>query len=443
MSAEKKELLSTAPYRGTRDFYPDDMRTRITIFNTMRRVVQSFGFEEYDGPMLERFELYAAKSGDELVNEQLYHFEDRGGRHVAIRPEMTPTVARMVAARINQLPRPIRWFSIPNLWRYEKPQRGRLREHWQLNVDIFGVDGIMADLEIIEIAIRIMEAFGAGKDDFKIHISNRKMLNHFLRNILGLDQSSAGQVCRAIDKKSKIPPDAFLEMVIAAGLSSRQCDQLEHFMNLNLQTLIACPDYISDGTQDLADLFSNLNRSGLADYCTLDLSIVRGLEYYTGTVFEMYDLHPQNKRALFGGGRYDNLVGIFSDQPISGVGFGMGDVTVQDFLSVHDRIPVTPAPVQVFVALYDKDYTGQSFQLARLCRKSGLRTCTQLDAVKLGKQFKLADALGAAIVVLQGPDEISNNQVTLKRMATSDQVTVPMEDMILTINRWLEFGQIP
>ncbi len=436
-SRKKSQFLSMKPYRGTRDFYPEDMRFRRWIFDTMRRAAESFGYEEYDGPMLERFELYAAKSGRELVNEQLYHFEDRAGRHVAMRPEMTPTLARLVAARINQLVRPIRWYSIPNLWRYEKPQRGRLREHWQFNVDIFGIDEMTADLEIIEVAVAIMAALGAQPKDYKIHISNRKLLNDFLERTMGLDRESGTAVCKAIDKRAKVPPETFDEMILSCGVSTGNLDELKRFMELSIDELADHPISDSQGFKELSDLFRALQSAGLAQSCRLDLSIVRGLDYYTGTVFEMYDQHPENNRALFGGGRYDNLVGMFVDKTLSGIGFGMGDVTIADFVKVHGLTPEQRPPVDVFIALFDSEYRDNTLELARFCRKHGFKTTAQLIPAKLKKQFKSANAKQIPVVVIQGPDEIAEDTVTVKRMETGEQIQVSLDELPDLLKKWV------
>ncbi|MGB3974954.1 MAG: histidine--tRNA ligase [bacterium] len=436
MSETKK--LPVTSYRGTRDFYPEDMHMRNYIFGTMRRVAESFGYQEYDGPMLESFELYAAKSGDELVNEQLYHFIDRGNRHVAIRPEMTPTVARMVAARLSDLQRPIRWFSFPNLWRYEKPQRGRLREHWQFNVDILGSDAIDADREIIEIACRVMFSLGADKNDFSIHISNRKILTYFLETVLKLPESLWPHIHRAIDKRSKISTEAFDEMLSEMKLSSDQIGEIHAYLNLTDREIDRHPVSQSPAFADIQHLLEGLSILGLDDVCRLDFSIVRGLEYYTGTVFEMYDMAPENRRALFGGGRYDNLVGLFSKERVSGVGFGMGDVTIGDFLQTHNLLPVPEPPAHVHVALFDENTRNSASSLADLLRSEGLKTTCQLEPSKLGKQFKWADIQKIPIVVLQGPEELSRNHVQVKHLATHNQITVPLPDLVQTIKKLLD-----
>ncbi len=431
--AKNEDKLSMKPYRGTRDFFPDEMSQRNIIFGKMKSVATSFGYEEYDGPMLEKFDLYAAKSGEELVKDQLYHFVDRGGRHIAIRPEMTPTAARMVASRMQDLPRPIRWFSLPNLWRYEKPQRGRLREHWQFNVDILGVDSVSADQEIIEVAIGILKSLGGTADDFQIHIANRRLLTHFLAEILKLEDNAWGAACKAIDKRAKIPVDVFEGMLEDASLTRTQIDGLNAYMSLDLDSLRKHVAFDCDGGRELDTLFQGLDHAGLSEFCRLDLSIVRGLDYYTGTVFEMYDMAPENKRALFGGGRYDDLVGLFSNNRLPGVGFGMGDVTIIDFLTTHNLMPEPPPPVEVFVTLFDESGLADTLNIARFYRNAGFRTCCHLEPAKLGKQFKLADRRRIPVVILQGPDEKNRGMVNIKFLSTGEQISVSLEESVQEI----------
>jgi histidyl-tRNA synthetase len=433
----QSDKLSVKSYRGTRDFYPEDMQLRNHIFRTMRGVAELYGYEEYDGPMLESFDLYAAKSGEELVNEQLYHFIDRGNRNVAIRPEMTPTVARMVAARMGELPRPIRWFSFPNLWRYEKPQRGRLREHWQFNIDLLGSDSVSADQEIIEVAMKIMFNFGADKNDFCIHLSNRRILIYFLESVLKLDPSKSGPVCRVIDKRAKISDDVFHQMLLDTGLTSSQIADINAYLNLTETNISEHPVSKSEGFDELRQLLDGLAEAGLDSMCKIDMSIVRGLDYYTGTVFEMYDLSPENRRALFGGGRYDNLVGLFSKERISGVGLGMGDVTVADFLHTHNLVPSLVPTAAVHVALFDENSRHDAFRLASTLRSAGIKTTMQLEPVKLGKQFKWADNRDIPLVILQGPVEKDEHTVQIKEMASRNQIVVQENELVPKIRQLL------
>ncbi len=313
------EKLSTQPYKGTRDFYPQDMRLRNWFFGVIRNVLEKAAFDEYNGPLLESLDIYAAKSGEEIANKQTYNFLDRGDRRLAIRPEMTPTVARMVAGRMGELNFPLKWFSIPNMYRYEATQRGRLREFWQLNVDVFGCDGYEADLEVIESAIHILTAYGADESMFTVRINNRRFFNDVIAVIAGTDAEGARKVSKVIDRKNKVPREAYEKDLLELGLDEDQIDRIDALYHMNVEEATAlCP--ASVGAQELRDLFAALEKIGLAKYCVFDFGIIRGLDYYTGTVFEVFDNAPENNRAMFGGGRYDNLVGLFvKNAKISGV----------------------------------------------------------------------------------------------------------------------------
>ncbi len=420
--------LSTRPYKGTRDFYPDEMRLREKIFYAFRQTLLSFGYEAYDGPMLESFDLYAAKSGEEIVNEQLYSFEDRGGRKVALRPEMTPTLARMVAAKGAELPRPIRWFSQPNLWRYERPQRGRLREHWQLNVDLLGIDSEVAEVEIVQVAIALMRSFGAGIEDFEVKINHRQLMNDLFDNVMNLSAEHVPDVARAIDKRAKIPPEKFHELLSAAGCDATQIETLDRFLNASLMDLEEMLGE-SKGFQSLCAFFDQVNALGLGSVCRFDPSIMRGLDYYTGIVFEMFDKHPDNRRALFGGGRYDNLVGMFGGQSISGVGFGMGDVTFKDFLDTHGLLPAVTAPTDVLVGLFNEDMLTPSLRVASDLRGAGFRVESVLTSQKLGKQFQSADKKGIPFVLMLGPDEAEAGVISVKHLASGQQEQVSLPEL--------------
>ncbi|TSC57934.1 MAG: histidyl-tRNA synthetase [Parcubacteria group bacterium Greene0416_79] len=304
-----KNKLSTETYKGVRDFYPEDMAVQNYIFSVWRKVAERFRYEEYGASILEPAELYRTKGSDEIVNEQMFTFTDRGGREVALRPEMTPTLARMVAARRKALKFPLRWYAIANCFRYERPQRGRRREHWQLNCDLMGVSGVEGDVEIISLAHAIMKEFGARDEDFIIKISNRRKLeNALLANRIAKENVPA--IFRLLDKKGKMPEE-------------ERKSELEK-LGYNKTTTI------STGAPDA----ENLRQRGITNI-EFDSSIVRGFDYYTGMVFEVFDTSPESRRSLFGGGRYDNLLEMFGVEPIPTVGFGMGDVTIWDFLETH------------------------------------------------------------------------------------------------------------
>ncbi|MDP3996318.1 MAG: ATP phosphoribosyltransferase regulatory subunit [bacterium] len=311
----KNGNLSTDCYKGVRDFYPEDMATQNYIFGVWKKVAEKFGYVEYGASILEPTELYEAKSGDEIVGEQTYNFTDRGDRRVTLRPEMTPTLARMVAARRKSLKFPLRWFSIPNLFRYERPQRGRRREHWQLNCDLLGMAGLEAEVEIISLAHAIMKEFGATESDFVIKIGSRNILTDELVKHGVTDEESQRKITRLIDKKGKMEEEKRTEELRKLGM-----------------------DFEIAESEDMTKLKKLLKEKNVLN-TEFDPNIARGFDYYTGMVFEVFDTHPDNNRSLFGGGRYDNLLEIFGEEPVPAVGFGMGDITIRDFLETH-KLPL-------------------------------------------------------------------------------------------------------
>jgi histidyl-tRNA synthetase len=418
--------LSTQPYKGTRDFYPEEMRFRRWMFGQMRKVVESFGYQEYDGPMLEPFDLYAAKSGEELVNQQLYWMMDRGERKLAVRPEMTPTLARMVAAKVNELPKPVRWFSIPNLWRYERPQRGRLREHWQLNVDVLGGDPLQADAEILTLAIEMMRAFG-GEEHVNIRINNRKLMDQFFSQTLNLSPEKALATTKAIDARAKIGEESYAKWLGELGISDKDRGAMEDFFQAPFeQTAKKLP---GAGSDELGKLFELLQESGVAKKVVFDPTVLRGLDYYTGTVFEMYDVSPENRRAMFGGGRYDNLVGLFGKDKLPGVGFGMGDVTMQHFLETHGLVPPAVSGVDVLVGLPKAELRKTAEEIALQLRKEGFRVITPLSADGFGAQLKLATKHGARFAVLLGETELAQGKLILKDLLKGEQTLHSLKEL--------------
>jgi histidyl-tRNA synthetase len=414
--------LSTQPYKGTRDFYPEDMRVQRYMFNKMRKVAESYGYQEYDGPMLEPFELYAAKTGEEIVNQQLYWLIDRGERKMAIRPEMTPTLARMVAGKINELPRPVRWYAIPNFWRYERPQRGRLREFWQLNVDVLGGDPLLADAEILSFAIDLVREFG-GEQFVSIKVNNRRLIDHFFEKI-GLTADAALKATKALDARAKIGEEAYTKWLTDLGLSSEQQAQMEKFFHSSFEQIAA--NYPCQGVDELKSLFALMRESGAGDRVQFDPMVLRGLDYYTGTVFEMYDISPENNRAMFGGGRYDNLVGLFGNHKLSGVGLGWGDVTLKNFLETHGLLPKFDSAVDVFVTLPKMEYRSKAEEIVRALRSQGLKVSTPLSADGFGAQLKLANKHGARVAVLLGDTELAQGQVVVKNLQKVEQTTLPI-----------------
>ena len=425
------EKLSTQPYKGTRDFFPKEMKLRNWFFGVIRDVLEKSAFDEYNGPLLESLDIYAAKSGEEIANKQTYNFLDRGDRRLAIRPEMTPTVARMVAAKMGELTFPLRWFSIPNMYRYEATQRGRLREFWQLNVDIFGCDTFEADLEIIASAIRILRAYGADETMFTVRINNRRFFNDVVATIAGTDADGSRKVSKVIDRKNKVPREAYERDLLELGLSDEQIEQIDALYKMDVYEATAlCPDSV--GAQELRSLFDALEKTGLLPYCVFDFGIIRGLDYYTGTVFEVFDNAPENNRAMFGGGRYDNLVGLFvKNAKISGVGYGMGDVTLENFLFTHNLVPETfGSGVKVLVTRFDDVPYEKYINTVEALRDAGIVSSVYLGTKKFGKQIDFAVKDGYSHVVIMGGDELARGVIRLKNLNTREESEMTLDEAI-------------
>lgn len=412
--------LPTQPYKGARDFYPEDKRLQKYVFNTWRKVVESFGYEEYDAPILESLELFLAKTGEEIVNEQTYTFEDRGGRQVVIRPEMTPSVSRMVAARRQELAYPLRWYSIPNLWRYERPQRGRLREHWQLNVDIFGVDNLGAEAEIISTADAVLKGFGATPDMYAIKLNSRKLIDFILKDYLGLNGVQQHTLAKLIDRKEKMPPEKFAAEAEAVFTpSQREAGQPDSFLQiLSVKTLGELPPAVRQhrSVGELANLILLLKGSGVSNV-EFDIAIMRGFDYYTDIVFEIFDQNPDNNRAMMGGGRYDGLVGLFGVEPVPTVGFGLGDVTMQNFLEGHKLLPPIRTETDAYVILIGDVYSP-ALNVINELREMGLNVALDLSGRKLDRQIKSAVKKGIHYAVFIGQKDIEDGQFEIKNLVT-------------------------
>lgn len=423
--------LSLEPYKGTRDFYPADQFYQNYIFGVWKKVAQLFGYSEYNASILEETALYKAKSGEEIVNDQTYTFTDRGGRDVTIRPEMTPTVARMVAQKRKELTFPLRWFSIPNLFRYERPQRGRLREHWQLNVDIFGVDTVEADVEVIKLAHGIMKAFGASDEAFEIRINDRRLLNFLLHEHLGLDEAGAHKISKLIDRMHKMKAEEFL--ALAKEVLGEKTKLLEEV--LYVKSLDSLGEEISKtkGAEDLQKVFSALEKAGIKNF-VFDPTLVRGFDYYTGTVFEIFDTSPLNNRALFGGGRYDDLVGIFGVEKVPGVGFGMGDVTIRDFLETYGLLPKYRAETDLYIC-HLEGFLDAAGALAAKLRQAGVRVAEDLTARKVSAQVKTADREKIPFVLVVGEEETKTGQYKLKSLADSKEQECTLETLIEVLKK--------
>lgn len=418
---------------GFRDFYPDDLALRDHIFRTWRSVATRYGFEEYDGPPLEPLDLYTAKSGDEIV-DQLYSFVDKGDRKVALRPEMTPTLARMVAARSQGLKKPIRWFSIPQLFRYERQQRGRLREHFQFNCDLIGETDPLADAEIIALAIDVMRGFGLTSRDVKVRLSDRRVLGALLRGA-GVTAEQTSTVHSVIDKidplnKARLSFDQALDKLQEAGID--QPDRVIALVQHNQVEQVEKDLKERETAAHLKSTIEALSDMGLGDFVELDLKIVRGLAYYTGTVFELFDA-GRTLRAVCGGGRYDNLLESLGGVQLPALGFGMGDVVLAELLRERNLVPpevASQGTIDLFVAFITQDDRRLVLELAHRLRDEGLRVEYALSPQTLGKQLKLADARRARLAVVAGPDERAKGEIVLKNLRTGSQETVPLQSSI-------------
>ncbi len=427
--------LPTQPYKGARDFYPEDMRIQRYIFDTWRKVAQRYGFEEYDFPFLESFEIYAAKTGEEIVNKQLYSFEDRGGRKIAIRPEKTPSVARMVAAKINELPKPIKWFNIGNCWRYEKPQRGRGREFFQFDCDIFGMEEILADVEVFSIPIEVTIELGAKEDMFEVKISNRRLAEFYLKEVVNLKGGIAEpntqmyRIGKIVDSKAKISEKEFIQQLEKEELDPEQIEKLEDFITSDISFLEKYKDD-SIGAKEILEFFKLMEKRDFVKYFKYSPEVMRGLDYYSGNVIEQFDLNPRNNRSMYGGGRYDNLVDVFSKETVPGVGFAMGDVTLLEFLKGWNLLPTLPTTTKVLVTIFDKNTRENSLEVTRKLREAGINTEMYLEDEKLGKQLKYANQKGIPFVIVIGPEEIEKGTVQLKDMKAEKQEEMKVERVI-------------
>lgn len=400
--------LNTAPYRGVRDFYPEDLFFQNYIFKVWRKTLESFGFEEYSASILELSEIYKSKGSDEIINEQTYTFLDKGDREVTLRPEMTPTIARMVAGKRRELAFPLRWYSIPNLFRYETPQRGRLREHWQLNADIFGISGTAADVEVIQIAHTLMKNFGAMDHDFEIRINNRAILQENLSKILSEDEIPT--YLRLLDKKAKMTEAQF---------------ELE--INKTFGRKI---DFVMDNPgEETAQIISVLNNLGINNI-KFDPNLVRGFNYYTGTVFEVFDTDPENPRSLFGGGRYNELTKMFNNEEIPAVGFGSGDVTTKDFLETHNLLPKYESSTKLYIATISPEQNIAVETLATTLREAGINVAVDWTHRKPGDQIKTADKHSIPYCILIGQDEVTTETYRLKYLPTGEEKLLQLDELI-------------
>lgn len=414
--------------KGTREFYPEQMALRNFINDKVRTASQAFGYQEWDAPFIETIDLYAAKSGEELVKKQSFVFTDRGGDEVTLRPELTPSLARMIAAKQGELTFPVRWWSFGPFWRYEQPQKGRSREFFQWNIDLLGADSPEADAEMIAVGATFLRSVGLTPERATIFVNDRRLINSQLDS-LGIASEKRVDVLGLIDRRGKMEADKWDAYALEIGLTLTQLEKLK--------SMLADFD-LWKTSPELTRLFAALEALGVSEFVKFDPNITRGLLYYTGTVFEAFDPTGFVKRAIFGGGRYDNLLADVGGQPLPATGFAMGDVVVGILLQDAGLVPeFVPSPAPVMVTMFDESLRLQSMTLAGELRKAGLNVLVYPEPAKLPKQFKYADKMKVKVAVTIGPDEAAQGKVAVKNLATGEQVIVMREEVGATIQNKL------
>ena len=405
--------------RGTRDFYPEEMRLRNWLFQKFHSSSLSHGFEEYDSPIIEHEELYTRKQGEEIT-QQLYNFEDKGGRKISLRPEMTPSLARMVMARSGALPLPIKWYSIPQCWRYERTQRGRGREHYQWNVDIWGMEGIEADAELLSVMVHMFTSVGLTHDDVVVRISSRKVLEEVLGS-LGIEGDSFTKACVIVDKMDKLPEEAVSAQLSDLGISDSSITTIQSVLSVTelpeLRDMLS-PD--SMAVSELERLFQLLESYGISEWTTFDASVVRGLAYYTGPVFEAHDRGGE-LRAICGGGRYDRLIGTLGGRDLPATGFGFGDMVIMELLSEKGLLPDISSRVSDVVFSMDESLRGAAMEVSSKLRGAGRRVDLVLEPKKMKWVFKHAERTGAERLVMVMPAEWDSGKVRIKDLQTGEE----------------------
>ncbi len=413
--------------RGTRDFYPEEMRLRNWLFQKFHSSSLSHGFEEYDSPIIEHEELYTRKQGEEIT-QQLYNFEDKGGRKISLRPEMTPSLARMVMARSGALPLPIKWYSIPQCWRYERTQRGRGREHYQWNVDIWGMEGIEADAELLSVMVHMFTSVGLTHDDVVVRISSRKVLEEVLGS-LGIEGDSFTKACVIVDKMDKLPEEAVSAQLSDLGISDSSIATIQSVLSVTelpeLRDMLS-PD--SMAVSELERLFQLLESYGISEWTTFDASVVRGLAYYTGPVFEAHDRGGE-LRAICGGGRYDRLIGTLGGRDLPATGFGFGDMVIMELLSEKGLLPDISSRVSDVVFSMDESLRGAAMEVSSKLRGAGRRVDLVLEPKKMKWVFKHAERTGAERLVMVMPAEWDSGKVRIKDLQTGEENDIEFKDL--------------
>jgi len=407
--------------KGTRDFYPENMAVRTWLYDKVRQVSEAFGYQEYEAPILETLDLYAAKSSEELVKKQSYAFNDKGGDPIVLRPELTPSLARMIAQRQRQLTYPLRWWSFGPFWRYESPQKGRAREFFQWNIDLIGIDTPEADAEMVAIVATLFKSLGLSADETVILVNDRRLTNQELEN-LGVSTGLRQEALNWIDRRDKMSAAEWEAYGKEAGFTEMQIEGTKNFLELT---------DLWQNSESLKRVFAVLEAMGMKDYVRYDPGIIRGLPYYTGIVFEAFDVSGSLRRAILGGGRYNNLMEAVGGDPMPAVGFAMGDLVISLILEELGRLPenLDASPAAILVTLFDEDSALASFNLAAQLRASGIKVAVYPEVAKLGKQFKYADRIGTRLAAVLGPDEIAKGEVSIKNLETREQENLPRESV--------------
>ena len=413
--------------KGTREFYPGAMAIRQWLYGKLREVSESFGYQEWDGPFLEKIDLYAAKSGEELVKEQAFVFPDRGGDLITLRPELTPSLARMVAQKQNELVFPLRWWSFGPFWRYERPQKGRTREFFQWNIDLIGVNSPEADAELVAVCASFLKSTGISAQQVSISVNHRKLMEQEI-NALGITSEKHKAIFRLIDKRDKMGAAAWDQYGQEIGLSPTQITDLKSLLG---------DKELWKKSEELKRVFAALEKMDVAEYVHYDPQIIRGLDYYTGIVFEAWDVSGDG-RAVLGGGHYDNLVADVGGDLLPGVGFAMGDVMITLLLEKYGKIPVTGEMSDtVLVTVFDDSLIGDSVAVASALRTDGVKAQCYPESAKLSKQLKFADRMGIKVALVIGPDEASLGLVTVKDLSSRTQVTVKNSEVTVSVKQFL------
>ncbi len=419
-----KNIIS--PLKGTRDFYPTEKFKQNWLLKEIRTISEAFGYQEYEVPYLERLELFAAKSGEELVKKQAFVFQDRDGEEITLRPELTPSLARMVAQKQGELVFPLRWWAFGPIWRYERPQKGRSREFFQWNIDMIGADSPEADAELIAVAATLFKSLGLKPEQVLIRLNDRQLMYQKLQEI-GVDSTQVSNVLHIIDRKDKLSNDAWVQYAKEKGFSERIIEQLENLLS-NTELWKESPW--------LVRCMAALDIMGVRAFIQYDPKVIRGLDYYTGVVFEAFDV--EGGRAILGGGHYGNLVEDVGGDSLPGVGFAMGDVMFPIVLEKYGLLPgQVPAPAEVLITVFSAEVQLESLKLAGKIRELGIRTVCYPEVAKLPKQLKYADRMGMRLAVILGPDEIQNGNAVLKDLRTTEQLIVRITDLEREIHRLL------